>query len=703
MTAPSPILVDLLALGVPRFTQDGTALVGPGGVTGPFKFNGTVYASEYGIVSDATLDQTAAIQAMIVKLSAASFGGELIWPAGDICFTGPIDWSGCGAPSRTYYQTTDTRITPPSFKSTGTGSTRFRMLNAANTNSTGFIFSITDAQAALGLTRLVAPKFANCDFYGPGLSIQKTTLSGDAQVGVSFNITGALAAVGDAICLISGSKRHWATVASISGASPQQITVDTRQALLSIFTAAATTSVLLFKQSRLLQLGGTRTAGSTTVQEVKLDNVRFFSAFQGLCIDDTTLLTGKSLVFQHVTHNIAYGYNCDAITLDTPYVGTDKPLLTATCTNGSAVVTANAAGNGASIVVGEKVYENPNADGTLNFPEHTYVLSVSYSSPTYTITLSEPYAGTTGSKSLNVVDGILIVNGQSGTAFLGNYASNTLNNYTATVINNPICGRIEKLIDNCDTVGQGMTINGGYLEACQRIFTHGMLGGSGSGGPFSMTNLVVQGIDSCSGPGFEDFLGGISKWDIKVSGIGSTRFPVFQSRSNNPQVRLREGWAWNNTSTAAKGYGQVSPSTINLSTSDNNTAVAVATGTEWSYNTGNFGKSEGRGATITNGAYSGGLNWNWPGVSALDLTLAGNLTAGSIIYGMPTKGYELQMWLKQDATGTRTVTLGGDFVKGDGTSMGTIAAGTAAQTLMMRFLSNGSHLVLQGNQTPAFI
>jgi hypothetical protein len=206
-----------------------------------------------------------------------------------------------------------------------------------------------------------------------------------------------------------------------------------------------------------------------------------------------------------------------------------------------------------------------------------------------------------------------------------------------------------------------------------------------------------------AGPPVEDFLAATgTPWDVKVVGSGTSKFPLIQTRAYNASIVLRQGWSWTNNSTVAKSYGQVSPAIVNLATVDVNTSMAIAQGAEWSFNTGNFGRVDGKGATITNGAFSGNLNWNWPGISCLDLTLAGNLTAGSIIYGMPQKGYVLDMILKQDATGTRTVTLGSSFVTGAGAAV-SITGSAAAAVCIMKFVSDGVHLVLQGNQSPAFI
>lgn len=108
------------------------------------------------------------------------------------------------------------------------------------------------------------------------------------------------------------------------------------------------------------------------------------------------------------------------------------------------------------------------------------------------------------------------------------------------------------------------------------------------------------------------------------------------------------------------------------------------------------------GSWIVNSNFQGALNWNYPGVSGMDLTLVGNLTAGSIVYGAPPKGYELVMILTQDATGGRTVTLGSSFVTGAGAAI-TISGSAANSKCIMRFMSDGSKLVLQGNQSPAFI
>ena len=692
-----------VVIGQPSYATDPltgavTGLVGPGGGAGAIA--DTVWAGNWGLYDDSTksVDQTASILRLIADLTTAQFSGEIIFPAGDICYTGPVDWSGCGTPGHFYYSATATYITPPKLKSANVGGTRFRALNATSTNYTGFIFSVTDAMAATGITRVCNPRFENIDFYGNGNYITQATLNADAVAGTSIVLTTATAVVGDAICLYNGAQRHWATVKAVSGAGPQTVTIDARQALMQTFTSAAA-KVLLFKQSRLLQFGGTRTAASTVVQEVKFTNVRFFDSFQGIFFDDTTLVTGDQVLFKNVINGIAYGYNIDTVRLNAPYIGSDRPILTgATCTNGSNQITGLSAGTVATVKVGEKIWEQANADGTLNFPEHTYVISAVGT----TITVSNNYSGTTGSKSLYIGCGILVVNGKGSTAALGNYSANNLNNYNELIIDNPIAGRIEKYLELGDTVGLCCTINGGYLESSQRLATIGQLGGSGSGGPLVMPNFWIQDINALIAPAVEDFLGGTAKYDMRIVGAGNALFPMFQTRSNNPSIVLRHGWSWNNVSTAAKGFGQVSPSTVNLSTSDGNTAIALPQGVEWSYNVGNYGKVDGNGGVIVNPAFSGALNWNWPGISGLDLKLTGNLTAGSIIYGQPPKGYKLKVVLTQDATGTRTVTLGSAFVTGAGAAV-TVTGSAANAVCVLDFFSDGVHMVLQGNQSPTFI
>lgn len=670
--------------------------------TGPFKTNGTVYASAYGIVSSLVADQTAAIVAMDAALALLAFGGEIIWPAGDICFTGPITITS-GALSANFYSTNNTRKTPPTFIGASYGGTRFRMLNAATTNCAGFIFSITDAESTAGVTRVVAPAFENCDFYGPGTTLLQTTLNTQAVAAdVSLSLVGALAAVGDAICLVNGAKKHWATVKTIAGAGPQTVTIDARQNILSTFATASTT-VLLFKQTRLLQFGGTRTAGSTITQEARMKGCRFFSAFQGICIDDMTLMVMDMPVFQGVMHCISYGYNCDTINLNSPYWGSDQPLVTATCTNGSATITGT--GIGDSMRVGSKVWE-AGVLPTLYFPEHTYVKTVSANS----VVLSEAYTGSTGSKSLTIAGtGTLIVNGIGETAFIGNCTDNTLNNFTATKVDNPVGGRVEALARCADTVGVGFSVHGGYIEVCQRVMTNGMAGGSGSGGVFLFDNFAIQGADSCLAAPFEEFLGGESKWDLRISSAGTPVFPLFQSATNNCHIRLAPGWNWPN-STAATAYGQVSPATVNLSGADN-IGVAITAGQEWTYRCGaDTSYLEGdKGATTVLTALNGNLNWNWPGITGLDITLAGSSQIAATIYGLPPKGYELSITLASGGAYNFTFPALGSgngyfrLANSDAT-VGTIAGTPANLTrCTLKFKSDGLAMRLQGNQTPTWV
>jgi hypothetical protein len=402
----------------------------------------------------------------------------------------------------------------------------------------------------------------------------------------------------------------------------------------------------------------------------------------------------KDCTIRNCMQMLASVYNVNLCVLDGIYAGSDRGPPTATCTASSATITAVSQ----PLVVGEKINTAPNTNGTLNFPEHTYVISGSGT----TYTLNNAYTGTTGTQTLYPVCGTLMCAGQGGTAFLSQYSGDIYTSFTDNALINPLCGRLERLIDNCDTSSGVTNVYNGYIEGCHRIMTNGCAGGAGSGGLYQFDNIFVQGANQFMGPALEDFLGGGCKWDVAISSLTAAYFPLFQTQNDNAQINLRQGWAYTNSSTAALGYGQTSPCIANLVAGDGNSQVAIKAGSQWTFNTGNFGNVDSVGAWITNTAFSGAFNWNWPGISGAVLTLTGNLTAGTIIYGVPALGYKFSLYLIQNATGGFTVTLGANFINGAGATLGTagtIASGTAGQKLLMQFLSDGTSLILQGNQT----
>lgn len=641
-------------------------------------------AALFGLSGTSSADQSAVFREMNEWALANEFCGTFSLPAGDI-WTSPGLLMNGGRPARNYYATVNDRILAPALEGAGYTATRIRVLGSP-TNAALMTWGVTDAQAASGITRIEGMRLKNLDLYGPGTAMAATTLAADIAVNAtSFQIAGSMAAVGDAIGfrlpVSQGGHMLWVTAQNVTGAGPQTVTVAARQSFLFAITAASAPTIIVAKQTRLLQFGGNRVGANKTVINGLglIEGCSFHEALSGIALDDTTQFRfGNGNKWQAVTFNVEYGYNVDTITFDSPNFGSDRAGASGTCTNGLKTVTGVA--TAASLRVGDQVAVIASLP-TLVFPENTYITSIAGT----TLNLSEAFTGTTGVKTVDTYRGIMVAAGRHEGPFLGGCDENTKNNYTDTTINNVIAGRAQALGFIGDTVGGPFIVNGGYMEACKRILSNGAQAAGGSGGPYIFNGFFIQGADYLTGSPFDDRVG-VGSFDLRWNYSGSPKFP-FMAATPYSRFVFREGWNW--------PLG-VTPGLLTIQYFGNGIVSAGDdVGSRVSHNFGNAGTSgnlEDRvsgdtGITLNLGTLaanpSGDLPWGFLGL--VKATLAANVT---FTYAGNTWGWtgnRFRMRLTQDATGGRTVTFGANFVKADGTALGTIAGGVAGSILILEF------------------
>ena len=639
--------------------------------------------AQFGLRGDVgTTDQTSILQAMDDYARTNGFSGTFLLPAGDIWYTS-ITWTG-GTPTHPYYLSVDDRISFPTLKGAGFGSTRFRRLGSPS-NSTGMTWTPSPTQFAAGVTRVQGIRLQDLELYGQGNSFKATTLAANiSSNATTVSIAGALAVAGDALGIrlpaSQGGHMIWATIQSIAGSSPQVCTIDVRQAIPIAVTTASSPRVILAKQGRLVQFGGARAEGSTINGKIVIDGVRFYESLSGVCLDDTTgIYFDKRCTWQGVTFCIDYGYNVDSVQVIQPDWGSDRAPVTGACTNGSATITNVTTPT--SLRPGDSIADLA-ALPTLNFPENTFITDVTGT----TVTVSEPYSGTSGTKTLAIYRGILIANGNNESPFLGLASANTKNAYTDTQIIGGVTGRAEAIAHLGDAGGGPFKFSG-YIEACKRAVKSGYSGGTGSGD--IKVDAFIEGAQYLTGEAFEDRIG-TSRWDLSVKNGGTPTFPMGRF-SYFSRWRLTPGWTWGGANLfTVPGFGVP------------NIPMGVV-GEEFSYGFGGgqLGQSDGKdvggkGLTYTNTSASGGFNSiPWAFISTVQFTLVGAVSinvGGAWFY----RGQQKRIELQQDGTGGRVVTFGSGFYKADGTALGAIAAGAAGQAANLIFdcLDGGSKMVL---------
>jgi hypothetical protein len=96
------------------------------------------------------------------------------------------------------------------------------------------------------------------------------------------------------------------------------------------------------------------------------------------------------------------------------------------------------------------------------------------------------------------------------------------------------------------------------------------------------------------------------------------------------------------------------------------------------------------------GSVSGNVTEELNVVDTLTMTLTANATLVNPPWGSAAIGKRVAVIAQQNATGGFTLTFGSQFVGATGTALGTTAAGTANQRLIVEFMWSGGAYVLVG-------
>lgn len=663
---------------------DGSGIVPFSDMADDGKANGTDVSlgsldphARFGIVSSLTLDQSAALQACADWVAANNFDGTIYWPRGDICHSAVIDWTG-GALHAPYFSLVPDRISYPKHQGAGPGATRIRYTGPIS-NSDSWRFHQSATQVSAGIIRNVNLRMQHMEFHGPGIAVQATTLSAAvAPSAQTLSLTNAIAVVGDVIqCRETTTDTvMWLPVLEVSGAGPQVVTfanADARRRLpASAFNGFSSGGkVLVFKQGRAIKVGSISAAQSCIGQSIQLDGCRFYNWFGGVALDDVTNFKGDGNEFAGCMFGFEHGYNVDTFTLVNPFLGSDQPDFAFSAVNGSPVLTVGS--------LGMKVGSTLNEPGAArNIHKHSVVLSV----VGLTVTLSDPYVGTTGSgKSGRVHHGTLVAAGPFRAAFQSSYVSQDNVGGTNTLLVNPVGGRIKQLVDWGDNVASGLVLQNPYIEVAQQMVTMGYPGATGNG-QIKVIGGKIEGCESLTGPAFED-IRGVNFFDIDgLRGGGTAHYPLVGSSSYFSAVRLGMGWTWTND--------QNGGAAVTLG------AYSVPKGNEgqiFEYNTG-FGEASGYGKmggcrmSHVSTAMSGSINMNVMGVSQHNISVNAAGTLNIVDGG--SGGHEVTFVLQ--ATGAFIVTFGSNMYDATGAVIGAlpVSINGTGMILVFRAQSGGN-------------
>lgn len=532
----------------------------------------------------------------------------------------------------------------------------------------------------------------------PAAQMIATTLSGleaaaQSVLSVSDN-TGVQ--VGDACLVILDSgavwREWWAPVSAVGAGTVTIGDGDTAWDLP--FQASSGNRIFFFPYAAAIYL--------KQCYGLKFSDMWFSQVFTEFCLDDSTIYWDK-VEGDNVEFGIEAGYNIDG--LRAINFGVSKAIGgsgNVHVTNSSAVIDTIANGT-ATLRVGQKIADITSLP-TLNFPEHTRIISID--SPTQ-VTVSDAYGGSTGTVVAQFFRGVMAANGPGAQPFkspTGNYGSGDNWNFE-----NAGMAHAEMIFRISPGTTRNVTWHG-YVERVQRLGIFETQGSSGAG----IKGLEISGKVSQSsfftGPALH-FLA-VTSGDPYVRLKGLQDDTAAGSAIKFPWIRCEtDGFARIEiVDQCILETDQANDQNIQLL----NSAFSWVTGQDFRYNMGGgnagapqrqvVGPTGGVIQSTTWGAFPG---WNAYGIEQFIFMITSNASIPNPTLGA-SRGHILKFIVMRDgsvASSSYTYTFGPNFINNAGSTVAVVSTGaTSTGSFIAHYQAdNLGRYVLLTNYPPTFI
>jgi hypothetical protein len=660
----------------------GTALV-PASGTGFGGIAGQVFVNGLTAGPSAAAANTAVLQALADYISTSGDTREVVFPDGDFYYVPPINFVAPPANEPfTSLSTVEARW--PTFRSAG--STTF----ISQTFLSGGDWRFNGKTAAGQYTHL---RFEGMRWAGPGVQVRdvRGLVNTIAPGATSIELpAGTVVEAGDAICISSDAAAglvspppHWATVTGVTGTSPITVTFANQQTNSS-FNATAGNIVTVFRNQCAVVVGGIDPARQDVFFNTTFKQCTWIDYFSAVRLNDCTTQIFDQCWWNFCMFGVEYGYNIDGTEFRSPYMMCQIPERSCTFTSGSTVVTM---GSTASLRPGIGL-NNSSSSAAATLPDHAVIRSVDSGTQ---VTMTHPSSATVTRSAMPTM-GFLIAAGKSiaspwyplqpaGVGGNGNRVNSDI-----TTVNNVLMSHGRGLIIADGLTSGVFTVQNFYPESCQRVLVLGGQMGPSQPARHKFAGGKIEGVIFLSGPAFE--IGAGNSTVLELSGIevgGSSRVPAVRFANFMGPTLLWDNVNWSVTAPtrqiAAQFYFQ-----------------GLSTLSQGRYAL-NFTVPNDTGLTLALGDRNGGINEEINQVDTITLRLTGNATLNNGPWGTAPQGKRHRIIAQQDGVGGRTLTLGSQWVNASGVAIGTIAAGTANQYLVLDFVWRGSVWLQVGGST----
>ncbi len=615
----------------------------------------------------------------IAAVVAATTGSKLAvtTPDGVVHYNAPIVWTA-DAGSASYSTTSVAQSNWPTFISDGTTT----WVSSQSRNGADWVFQNAGYEG-------VNLKFVNQRWAGPGVTVRDTgaVVTGVSAAATAFDLpAGTSIEAGDAICVtLDNSSSYdvapswWATVTSVSGTNP--ITVNfANQPLGGAVTAG--NIVTVFRNQCAVQIGGYSSARQDIFFNTSFERCAFIDYFSAIRINDCTFQSFKQNWVNRCMFGIEFGYNIDTTTIELHSHQCQYPARSATFTSASTTVTFS---DTDKILVGMSL-NNAGAAVAATLPDHAVVVDVVDGT---TVTMSHPSSASVTRDTIMTM-GIAIAIGKGHGPWYplqpsGVGGDGARTNTDTLNINNIICNGVRAIVSAEGVLSGQWNIVGMYSELNQRLMWYGAPGGPTGQPNVNLSNVVVHGAAVLTGPAIQcgGGNGGLITLHGVVADVAAPRVPLIDFRNfAGPILFYKENY-WGTT---------VAPITAQYYYQGLYPAVYTSCRFELAspLDTGHV-----RALGTVSGSQTNELNQ----VDLLTATLSGNTTIANPPWGSgaansAAQGKRLRMLFQQNGTGGYTITLGTLFCSAAAAALGTSAAGTASQCMVLEFVWRGTKWVL---------
>jgi hypothetical protein len=622
---------------------------------------------------------SALLQALADTIASSAVTREVVFPDGEFYYIPPINWRGPPA-NETFSMLSTTEGRWPTFRSEG--ATTF--ISTVARSGADWLF-VND-----GTPQTTHLRFEKIKWDGPGVTVRdvRGLSAGIGAAATSCTLpAGTSVAVGDAICISSDAYAsmvspapHWATVTAVAGTNPITVTFAD-QPTVSNFAAAASNIVQVFRNQRAVQIGGADAANQHVFFNVAFSCCAFVDYFSAVSLNDCTLQKFDQCWWNYCMFGIEFGYNIDGTEVETAEMMCQLSALSMTFSSGLPTVTMSSTAN---LRPGMHLNDATTSVAACT-PDHAVIRSVDSATQ---VTMSHN-ATSSGTRSAVPTMGVLLAIGKSNSPFYplqpaGVGGSGNRSNTDTIVVKNVFGNHIRHLVASDGATQGTLSVDGFYVELSQRVMLLGSQSGASGQQKHVFRNGKLEGVGSFTGPVFE--IGNGNGAILHLDGIQSqagARVPLVSLRNFGGPVVRWENVVWSpvgvESLTAQFFWQGITPGVQDVCYFC--TARPIASG-----------------YLRAKGNVTGTVTEELIIVDTLTMTLTGNTTLANPPWsaGASMAGKRLAVIAQQNATGGYTLTFGSQFVGATGTALGTIAAGTANQRLIVEFIWSGGAWVQAG-------